>query len=47
MLYDSQAPEDDFKAANAEFTDVYQATADGRETVFTKRHKSAANEKVA
>lgn len=37
--YDSATPESDFIAANAEFSEVYQATADGRETVFQKRWK--------
>jgi uncharacterized protein (DUF934 family) len=40
MIYDSKTPEADFTAANAEFSEVYQATADGRETVFEKRHKA-------
>ncbi len=39
MIYDSKTPEADFIAANGEFSEVYQATADGRETVFEKRHK--------
>ena len=42
-------PEAIFKHAVGFFSDVYQASADGRETVFAKRHKAsrpAKNEKV-
>ena len=38
-------PEAIFKDAVGFFTEVYQASADGRETVFAKRHK-AKNQKV-
>lgn len=46
MTYDSETPEADFAAANAEFSEVYQATADGRETVFEKRWKKRSGETV-
>jgi phosphoadenosine phosphosulfate reductase len=39
MDYDSPSPESDYLAAMSEFSEVYQATADGRETVFQKRWK--------
>ena len=46
MTYDSETPEADFIAANGEFSEVYQATADGRETVFEKRWNKRTGEAV-
>lgn len=44
MTYDSATPEADYVAANSEFSNVYQASADGRETIFQKRWKGRAGQ---
>ncbi|MDZ4759790.1 MAG: DUF934 domain-containing protein [Alphaproteobacteria bacterium] len=42
MMFDSANAEDIYAEATAELSEVYQATADGRETVFVKRHRGRA-----
>jgi uncharacterized protein (DUF934 family) len=42
MVFDSPRAEAIYAEAVAEFSEVYQATADGRDTVFVKRHANAA-----
>ena len=47
VLLDGDDAEDAYRDATAYFSEVYQASADQRETVFDKRHKKKTSQKVA